>query len=113
MAHAIEKETGYIRYNHGEAVAIGIVGAADISARLGLISAAENTRVTELVKALRLPLKADGCVMENLYEDIFHDKKTVGGRTHWVLMTGIGTVISKNDVPEEVVKQAMIARISR
>ena len=34
MAHAIEKETGYLRYNHGEAVAIGMVGAADISARL-------------------------------------------------------------------------------
>lgn len=35
MAHAIEKETGYLRYNHGEAVAIGMIGAADISARLG------------------------------------------------------------------------------
>lgn len=112
MAHAIEKETGYVRYNHGEAVAIGIVGAADISEHLGLISAEENARVMNLVKALKLPVQAEGCTVENLYQDIFHDKKTVGGKVNWVLMTGIGTVLSKNDVPEDIVKQAMAARLS-
>lgn len=111
MAHAIEKETGYARYNHGEAVAVGIVGAADISERLGLIPSAEKARVTALVKALNLPVQAEGCAVANLYQDIFHDKKTIGGRVNWVLMTGIGTVVSRNDVPEDVVKQAMKARI--
>ena len=111
MAHAIEKETGYARYNHGEAVAVGIVGAADISERLKLISSAEKARVTALVKALNLPVQAEGCAVENLYQDIFHDKKTIGGKVNWVLMTEIGTVVSRNDVPEDVVKQAMKARI--
>ena len=111
MAHAIEKETGYARYNHGEAVAVGIVGAADISERLGLIPSAEKARVTALVKALNLSVQAEGCAVANLYQDIFHDKKTIGGKVNWVLMTEIGTVVSRNDVPEDVVKQAMKARI--
>lgn len=112
MAHAIEKETGYVRYNHGEAVAIGMVGAADISVQLGLLPAAEAGRVESLCKALCLPVQAQGCTVASMYEDIFHDKKTVGGKVNWVLMTGIGTVVSRNDVPEAVVKQAMAARIS-
>ena len=113
MAHAIEKETGYVRYNHGEAVAIGMAGAADISVQLGLLPADAAARVNRLIAALHLPVQAEGCTVEAMYEDIFHDKKTVGGKVNWVLMTGIGTVVSRNDVPEEVVKRAMAARISR
>jgi 3-dehydroquinate synthase len=111
MAHAIEKETGYVRYNHGEAVAIGMVGAADISCQLGLIPAADAARVTQLIRDLQLPVKADGCTVDAMYADIFHDKKTVAGKVNWVLMSGIGTVVSRNDVPEPVVRQAMAARI--
>ena len=42
-----------------------------------------------------------------MYRDIFHDKKTVGGRVNWVLMEDIGRVITRNDVSEPVVRQAM------
>lgn len=113
MAHAIEKETGYVRYNHGEAVAIGMAGAADISVQLGLLPADAAARVNRLIAALHLPVQAEGCTVEAMYEDIFHDKKTVGGKVNWVLMTGIGTVTARNDVPADVVKRAMAARISR
>lgn len=112
IAHTIEKETGYVRYNHGEAVAIGMVGAADISCQLGLIDKAAAERVTKLITDLKLPVKAAGCTVDAMYIDIFHDKKTIGGKVNWVLMTGIGTVISRNDVPEAVVRRAMDARIS-
>ena len=111
MAHAIEKETGYVRYNHGEAVAIGMVGAADISCQLGLIDETAVARVTALIAGLKLPVKAVGCTVDAMYADIFHDKKTIGGKVNWVLMTEIGTVISRNDVPEPIVRQAMAARI--
>lgn len=111
MAHAIEQETGYKRYNHGEAVAIGMVGAADISEQLGLIPHKTFERVQKLISDLHLPTKAEGCTVAHMYEDIFHDKKTVAGKVNWVLMTEIGKVIVRNDVPENVVKQAMAARI--
>lgn len=111
MAHAIEKETGYTRYNHGEAVAIGIVGAADISCALGMISPQDFQRVVQLAENLQLPIKAEGCTVAAMYGDIFHDKKTVAGKVNWVLMDSIGSVVCRNDVPADVVKKAMGARI--
>lgn len=107
IAHAIEKETGYSRYNHGEAVAIGSLGAAYISRSLGMIDETIVSRVRELTERLDLPLVAEGCTVDALYAAIFHDKKTVGGRVNWVLMEDIGKVALRSDVPENIVREAM------
>ena len=109
IAHAIEKETGYVRYNHGEAVATGMIGAAYISRELGLIGENEYNRVREMIARYNLPLQAAGVTVEAMYGDIFHDKKTIGGKVTWVLMEKIGQVICRNDVPAEAVKKAMAA----
>ena len=109
IGHAIEKETGYVRYNHGEAVGTGMVGAAYISEKLGLIGQQKFDRVQKLVAAYKLPLKAAGVTVDNMYADIFHDKKTIGGKVTWVLMKSIGEVICRNDVPEAAVREAMAA----
>lgn len=111
IGHAIEKETGYTRYNHGEAVAIGMMGAAYISRDMGLIPETTVRRVRSLVEALHLPVKAEGCSVDAMYRDIFHDKKTIGGKVTWVLMEGIGRVICRSDVLEDVVRSAMRACI--
>lgn len=113
IAHAIEKETKYVRYNHGEAVAIGSIGAARISQALGLIDAACVERVIELTKQLHLPVCAEGCLVDDMYADIFHDKKTVNGQVNWVLMEAIGRVKIEKHVPEAVVRQAMAACIAK
>ena len=107
MAHAIEQETGYVRYNHGEAVAIGMCGAMDISRRLHLVDEATVTRAQNLIERLGLPTKAEGCTVDAMYAGIFHDKKTVNGKVNWVLADRIGHTIVKNDVPEDVVRAAM------
>ncbi|MBE6084067.1 MAG: 3-dehydroquinate synthase [Selenomonas ruminantium] len=109
IGHAIEKETEYVRYNHGEAVATGMIGAAHISRQLGLIDDETFDRVKKLVAAYKLPLQAGGVTVDGMYGDIFHDKKTVGGKVTWVLMEKIGQVICRNDVSADVVKQAMAA----
>ena len=113
IGHTIEKETGYVRYNHGEAVAIGMAGAADISVQLGLIPQSAADRVETLIHDLHLPLQAAGCSVDGMYQDIFHDKKTVGGRVNWVLMQDIGKVCVRNDVPEQVVRAAMQRRLEQ
>ena len=108
MAHAIEKNTGYTRYNHGEAVAIGMVCAAHISRAMGLIDEDSFTEVENLIRIMQLPVKAQGCDIDTLYEAIFHDKKTVNGQVKWVLMDGeIGKVRISKEVSEEEVKNAM------
>ena len=107
IAHAIEKETGYVRYRHGEAVAIGMAGAADISERMGLLAREDRLRIERLIEAMGLPLRAKGVTADAMYADLFHDKKTVGGRIHWVLAEEIGRVTVRSDVPEEIVRQTL------
>ena len=107
IAHAIEKETHYARYNHGEAVAIGSLGAAYISEALGMIDDAAVRRLNNLTERLGLPLRAQGCTVDGLYAAIFHDKKTVDGKVNWVLMEAVGKVCVRSDVPEDVVRAAM------
>ncbi len=107
LGHAIEKETGYTRYNHGEAVAIGMVGAAIISAKLGRIPHSIVEDLKKMLTVMKLPQKAEGCQTENVYKDIFHDKKTVGGKVSWILLDDIGKVSIVKDVPEAIVKEAI------
>lgn len=107
LAHAIEKETQYKKYNHGEAVAIGMVGAAKISAKLGMIDEKIVDDMEKLLAMFNLPQKAENCRAENIYADIFHDKKTVNGTVNWVLLQDIGKVCISKNVPEKIVKEAI------
>ena len=107
LGHAIEKETGYKLYNHGEAVAIGMVGAGKISAKLNLIDSSVIKDMEKLLTSLNLPIKAQNCQAENIYSDIFHDKKTVNGKVNWVLLQEIGKVFVTKDVPSNIVKEAI------
>ena len=107
IAHAIEKETGYARYRHGEAVAVGMAGAAEISVQMGLLSRADALRITRLIEAMGLPLRAEGVTADAMYADLFHDKKTVGGQIHWVLADGIGKTAVRSDVPEDIVRTVL------
>nr|WP_314806506.1 3-dehydroquinate synthase [uncultured Selenomonas sp.] len=108
IAHAVEKETGYARYRHGEAVAIGMVGAADISVAMGLLGGADRRRIERLIRTMGLPYTVKDVTPDAMYEDLFHDKKTVGGRIHWVLAEGIGKVSVHSDVPEDVVREMLL-----
>lgn len=107
LGHAIEKETAYKVYDHGEAVAIGMVGAAKISYKLGMIDKAIVTDMEKLLTSMNLPIKAKNCNAENIYADIFHDKKTINGTVNWVLLQDIGKVCLRKDVPADIVKETI------
>ncbi len=107
IAHAVELETDYKKYRHGEAVAIGMIGAALISQQLEKISASEIRRLENLILKLNLVTKAEGCDVEKLFQATFRDKKTVGGKVNWVLMNKIGAVEISAEVPENFVKNAL------
>jgi len=107
IAHAIEKETDYIRYRHGEAVAIGMAGGGGNSGEGGGGRGGGAPRGGGGHAAMGLPLRANGVTVDGMYADLFHDKKTVGGHIHWVLAEGIGRVSVRSDVPEEIVRRAL------
>lgn len=105
LAHAVEEQTAYAKFRHGEAVAIGMVAAARISCELGKTSAANVTRLENLLRRLDMVTTCDGLDAEKLFAVTFRDKKTVGGKVNWVLMKNFGDVEICGDVPASVVKK--------
>lgn len=111
-AHAIEADTKYLRYNHGEAVAIGMVAAARISQSLGYINDAAVRAIEDQIAAYRLPLSTEMCREEDLFRLLYHDKKMVGGKLNWVLLTAIGTTKIQSDIEETIIHQALESILS-
>lgn len=107
IGHAVEGSTGFDRYNHGEAVAIGMHGAMLLSYYLGLCSKESVETVNELLLRYDLPVNTPDCKVPELMEFIHRDKKSVGGKVHWVLAQGIGEVTVSDQVPEQLIEQVL------
>jgi 3-dehydroquinate synthase len=90
FAHAIETGTGYGSWLHGEAVGCGMAMAADLSVRLGLIGPAQCDRLTGVVAAAGLPVRAPSLGHERYLELMSLDKKALGGELRFVLLEGPG-----------------------
>lgn len=106
IGHAIEKATNFA-YSHGEAVAIGMYGAALISRDVGLCSQQTVEQVCGILQKYRLPLQVRGCTAGQLAAYLLRDKKAINGKINWVLLTGIGSVVVRNDIPEQIVLSAI------
>ncbi len=90
FGHAIETLTQY-EYLHGEAVAVGMVMAADLSVREGLLAPDDGRRIKALIGAVGLPVAPPGNVTpEAMRTAMGLDKKVVGGRMRLVLTRGLG-----------------------
>src|SRR5262249_23538982 len=90
LAHGLGAATGYGRFLHGEAVAIGMMAAARISERLGLLSTVDIERQRKLLEAYQLPVTASGIDRARVYAAMALDKKVSGKSINWVLLQGIG-----------------------
>lgn len=106
IGHAVEAASGF-SYTHGEAVAIGIHGAALISKSLGLCGIDVVNSIRQILTAYHLPLTAPGLKVDELTSWLIRDKKSIGGHIHWVLLTDIGQSVVRNNVPDHVVRQAL------
>jgi shikimate kinase / 3-dehydroquinate synthase len=103
FGHAIEQVSGY-RVRHGEAVAIGLVAAAHLSARLGHADTALQQRLEALLTRLRLPVRIPADLApEALLRAMGSDKKKASGRLRFVLLRGVGAVFVTADVPQTAV----------
>lgn len=107
IGHGVEAASGYSRYRHGEAVAIGMVGAARIATELGMVDAAVGGRQETLLSGLDLPTRCPEVALDRVWEAMLRDKKASQGRLAWVLPEGIGRVVIRRDVPVELVKQVL------
>ena len=110
IGHALEAATGYTKFLHGEAVSIGMMGAADIGLNMGLLSGEAVERQRRVLKDFGLPLHCGPIDVDALHDAMRMDKKTEGTSIRWVLLDGIGNAVTRTDVPNELVKSA-IARL--
>ncbi|MBC8352183.1 MAG: 3-dehydroquinate synthase [Planctomycetes bacterium] len=108
FCHAVEAETGYGTYLHGEAVAIGMLCASRLAESMGRINAEATRRQQELLEALGLPLAVPDVNHDVLIQSMQKDKKTEHGKLRFVLPTRLGHVELVSDVPEELVRAALI-----
>jgi len=87
FAHALESSTNYQGYLHGEAVAIGMVLAAELSVELGLLTRADRDRIKALIEKAGLPTKMQSGDpdTETLHAASFRDKKVAAGKLRFVV----------------------------
>ncbi|MEE3280028.1 MAG: 3-dehydroquinate synthase [Pseudomonadota bacterium] len=108
FAHAIETTTGYTSYLHGEAVAIGMVMAADLSVRMDLCQPDTADRIRQLIEAYGLPVAPPKIPSPVMLETMAKDKKVMGGRMRFVLVKRIGEVSVESDVPQRALEETLV-----
>ena len=111
IGHALEAATGYARYAHGEAVALGIVAEARLARRLGIAGDETTARQERMLEALGLPVRAPAIDVESVVSAIARDKKAKDGRVPFVLAPRIGAFRLVYDVPSTEVR-AVIASLA-
>ena len=107
IGHAIEAATGYGRFLHGEAVSVGMMGAAYIGQALGMLSTAEVDRQRAALHGYGLPLAFADMDIDAVKDAMLSDKKTAGRAIRWVMLDGIGNAVTRNDVPPELAQDAL------
>ncbi|USG62112.1 3-dehydroquinate synthase [Sneathiella marina] len=104
FGHALEAETGYGKnLNHGEAVAIGMIMAAELSIKMGLLSGQDGKRIHAHFQAVGLPQKVPEIAGlswqgNRLLDHMRQDKKVSGGQLTFILLRAIGDAFTTQDV---------------
>jgi 3-dehydroquinate synthase len=101
VGHALEAITKYRRFRHGEAIAYGMIAAANLAAARGALAPRERQALADLIALLGpLPAVSDLSIAQVL-EAVRRDKKVVKGRLHFVICIAIGATTVVDDVTEE------------
>ena len=108
LGHAIEKLEQY-RFRHGDAVAIGMVFAAEVGRLAGHLTQADVALHRELLTAVGLPVRYPKAAWPELRETMSLDKKTRGARLRMVILEGVGNPIIYDSPAEDLLAQAYLA----
>ncbi len=107
FGHAIESLTDYSVYTHGEAVSIGMVMAASMAERMGMLSQADKKDITNLLESVNLPTKKPDLNSNDFLESMKRDKKVQDGEIRLILLESIGRAIISNDYPNEILMETI------
>jgi 3-dehydroquinate synthase len=106
IGHAVESVSDF-RIKHGNAVAIGMVAAARLSHRLGLLDVGEVKKLRQLITRAGLPTEIPGLGIEEIVQAMQHDKKVREGRMEFVLLKSIGDTVVTDDVSSSLIREVL------
>ena len=109
FGHAIEAGVGYGEWLHGEAVAAGMVMAADLSVRAGSLRRDDAERIKALVARAGLPSRGPKLAVDCYLKLMQVDKKAAGGKTRFILLDRLGHATLRGDVDEHLVRESIAA----
>jgi len=108
VGHALEAVTHYRRFRHGEAIALGMLAAADLAVVRGAMAERERAALARLITKLGpLPPVTDLSISEAI-EAIRRDKEVVHGRLHFVIAIEIGATMTVDDVSEDELRAVLV-----
>lgn len=111
LGHAIEAASGFQKYSHGEAIALGMLVALEISEELGFLKGNLRVRAQRLIKRAGLPVTIAKIPLRKIINAFHRDKKFSGARNKLVLSAGLGKIKIAENISLEIIKQAVINRI--
>jgi 3-dehydroquinate synthase len=107
FGHALEAETKYTRFLHGEAVSWGMRAATHLAHGLGMLADEDAKSILDLLGDYGPIPRVAGIAAEPLQMRLLKDKKTVQSRIHFVLPVRVGEVKVRSDVPQDAVRRAI------
>lgn len=109
FGHAIELESGFNEFLHGEAVSMGIVMANRLSVKLGLLSADIGEFICSLLCRIGLPTHYKIKNVDSFYNSFFYDKKSLDSKLHFVLLESRESIKAKvhNDIDKAVIYEVL------
>ncbi len=110
IGHAIETVTGYKKYLHGEAIAIGMCAAAELAVKSGIFNSEDTSHIRDLIGSYNLPsLIPDGLNPADMLSAMEIDKKVTAGKITFILPETIGQVRIDDDVDREIIRAVLTA----
>ncbi len=110
FGHAIETQMGYGAWLHGEAVGAGMVMAADLSWRLGMLTVQDVADIKALISKAGLPVSPpEGISVDQFISSMSHDKKAQQGVIRFILLEALGEASIKADIAPEILFQTLQA----
>lgn len=110
FGHAIEAELGYGVWLHGEAVAVGMLMAAELSADLRWLTRNDVERIERLFVRIGLPVNGPAIPVDRYLELMWRDKKVRAGKMRLVLLKRIGEAVVTDTITTAEISKAIMAR---
>jgi 3-dehydroquinate synthase len=107
LGHAIEAAAGYRRWTHGEAIAVGMCAAAEMSVEYGWLPRKDGEKLARLIQDAGLPIQAKDVSRRVVLRAMRYDKKFIHGRPRWVLLKSIGRVQVTENLPQDLVMRVL------